>query len=121
MAVLPTHVANRYWYRLVASLRATKDRQKAAKDRGKGVVRDNLAVVANASTLEFTNTALTGLFLQLFKDPLVRGCTAVLLMSIFWQMFVLGFYLDDWGFIVATVRAGGAAWPTRTHAPVTPT
>src|SRR5579884_3587658 len=36
---------------------------------------------------------------QLWKDPVTRICTMVVFACTFWQVFALGFYLDDWTFI----------------------
>jgi len=51
-----------------------------------------------------------------FSDPLIRLCTALLLCVVAWQVFSLGFYLDDWPFIVKTSHAGAALSWERWHA-----
>ena len=48
-------------------------------------------------------------------DPIARNCALVLLAGILWQVFALGFYLDDWVFIVKTARADAGFSLERWH------
>ena len=53
---------------------------------------------------------------RLFAQPLVRICSALVLVAVVWQIFVLGFYLDDWPFIINTAQTGKAFSLARWHA-----
>ncbi len=57
-----------------------------------------------------------GFFLQMRADPIARICVLLLLAGILWQVFALGFYLDDWIFIVKTARADAGFSLARWHA-----
>ena len=57
-----------------------------------------------------------GFFLQMRADPIARNCALLLLAGIIWQVFALGFYLDDWIFVVKTARADAGFSLDRWHA-----
>ena len=42
------------------------------------------------------------------SSRVLKLCTAVVVLSVVWQIFVLGLYLDDWGFIATTAQSGHA-------------
>jgi hypothetical protein len=50
----------------------------------------------------------TGTLPEWFANTPLQAWTVAVFVSIAWQVFKLGFYLDDWGFIVATARQGAA-------------
>ncbi len=57
-----------------------------------------------------------GFFSLIRSDPIARNCALLLLAGIAWQVFALGFYLDDWVFIVQTARADAGFGLERWHA-----
>ncbi len=67
------------------------------------VLFETAALPANESDGNIDDSP--GFFHQMRADPIARNCALLLLVGIVWQVFALGFYLDDWIFIVKTARA----------------
>lgn len=72
-------------------------------ERSPGLVQ---TAAAPAIDSEVKVNESSGFFLQMGTDPIARNCALLLLAGVLWQVFALGFYLDDWTFIVKTAREG---------------
>jgi hypothetical protein len=75
-------------------------------ERPPGFVEILETATAPAVDLEVKVDESPGFLLQIRTDPIARNCALLLLAGVLWQVFALGFYLDDWSLIVKTAREG---------------
>ena len=69
---------------------------------------DPVQPAAVAPEPAFASRPDSTIFSQLLKDPAARASTLIVFACTFWQVFALGFYLDDWSFMANSVHMGAA-------------